>query len=270
MRVVLLHALPFGGEMWAGERDLAGGATIAPTLYGLGESLEEWAQGVLALVGDEPCVVVGCSVGGSCALEVARAAPDQVVALVLIGTKAGVRPEPAVRDEAVGRLRREGMAAAWDAHWRPLFGRRTPAPVVARAREMALAQPVEDVIRGVRAFHDRRDLTDVARSWTKPLVVISGVEDRTPRPEAAAAMSHGPRRELHLVPDCGHYVNLEQPARLRTLLASAIESVSGPVPGGAGAGGAGSPTAGAGRPRSLDAGRRRPGHGADPGPRTRR
>jgi pimeloyl-ACP methyl ester carboxylesterase len=224
MQVVLLHALPFDGRMWAGEGDVAGGATIAPNLYGLGDSLEEWAQGVLALVGDEPCVVVGCSVGGSCALEVARAAPDQVAGLILIGTKAGVRPDPALRDAAVRDLRApHGLARAWDTYWRPLFGQSAPDDVVARARELALDQPVEDLVRGVRAFHDRRDRTDVVRRWRKPLVVISGDEDRTPRPEVSAEMARGPgRREFHRIQGCGHYVNLERPAELRRLLDLAV------------------------------------------------
>ena len=71
VRVVLLHALPFDERMWQAERDLAPGMVIAPSLYRLGETLEDRAYGVLALVGDEPFVVVGCSAGGSCALEVA-------------------------------------------------------------------------------------------------------------------------------------------------------------------------------------------------------
>ncbi|HEV7758841.1 MAG TPA: alpha/beta fold hydrolase, partial [Acidimicrobiales bacterium] len=101
MRVVLLHALPFDGRMWRAERDLLGSEALAPSLYRFGARLEDWAQGVLDLVGGEPLVVVGCSVGGSCALEIARAPPDQVAGIVLVGAKAGVRPDPALRDRAV-------------------------------------------------------------------------------------------------------------------------------------------------------------------------
>jgi hypothetical protein len=87
-------------------------------------------------------VVVGNSVGGSCALEVARAAPDQVEAVVLVGAKAGVRPDPALRAEAVGTLADGG--------------------------------------------------------------IVTGAPDR----------------QFHLVPNCGHYVNLERPTEFRTLLAN--------------------------------------------------
>jgi pimeloyl-ACP methyl ester carboxylesterase len=227
---VLLHAPPFDGRMWRAEGDLVPGGTFAPSLYRLGETLEEWAQGVLASVGDDPLVVVGCSVGGSCALEVARAAPDQVLGLVLVGAKAGVRPDPDLRDEAVELLSREGMEAGWRAYWRPLFGPDTPAAVLARARALALAQDVDDVIRGVRAFHDRRDLTDFARDWPKPLVVIGGELDRAPAPATAAQLAVGPNRQHDLVRNCGHYVNLERPRELRALLASALRRCAGLTP----------------------------------------
>jgi pimeloyl-ACP methyl ester carboxylesterase len=226
VRVVLLHALPFDGRMWRAERDLLGGEALAPSLYRFGTRLEDWARGVLDLVGDEPLVVVGCSVGGSCALEVARAAPDQVAAIVLVGAKAGVRPDPALRDRAVQLLAEQGLEAAWRAYWRPLFGRATPPDVLAEAQRMALDQDVDDVIGGVRAFHDRRDLTGFARSWPKPLVVVSGAQDRTPPPTTAAQITTAPdgprRRSFHLVPHCGHYVPLERPTTLHTLLAPTL------------------------------------------------
>jgi pimeloyl-ACP methyl ester carboxylesterase len=227
VRLVLLHALPFDGRMWHAERGLVPGDVVAPSLYGLGATVEQWAHGVLALVGDDPLVVVGCSVGGSCALEVARAAPDQVRGVVLVGAKAGVRPEPAFRDRAVRLLTDHGMEAAWRAYWRPLFGPSTPPDVLDRARRLALEQDVHDVIRGVVAFHDRRDLTAFARAWAGPVVVISGDRDRTPSPSSAASITTAPNRRLHVVEDCGHYVNLERPAQFRALLAGTIRQFGG-------------------------------------------
>lgn len=48
--------------------------THPPTLYALGETLEEVARSVLELVTRTRLIVVGNSIGGSCALEVATAA----------------------------------------------------------------------------------------------------------------------------------------------------------------------------------------------------
>ncbi len=207
--------------MWARQADFLPGATLAPTLYGLGESMEAWARAVLDLADDGPLIVVGCSIGGSCALEVAALAPDRVRAVVLVGAKASHRPEPAFRDEAISVLRRGGMAAAWPTYWEPLFGPSTPPAVVERARATADRQPVDDVIRGVRVFHGRRDMTDFASRWTGRLVVVSGARDTAPRPAAALAAS-APNGAFHGVPDCGHYVPLERPDEFEQILGRVI------------------------------------------------
>ncbi len=59
--------------MWPDEVRALASRTVAPTLYDLGESIEEWAAGVLDLAGPGPLAVVGNSVGGSCALPLASA-----------------------------------------------------------------------------------------------------------------------------------------------------------------------------------------------------
>jgi pimeloyl-ACP methyl ester carboxylesterase len=74
MRLVLLHALPFDERLWDTPRPTLADAFV-PSLYGLGRSVQEWAGAILSECRDEELLVVGSSVGGSCALEVARAAP---------------------------------------------------------------------------------------------------------------------------------------------------------------------------------------------------
>jgi pimeloyl-ACP methyl ester carboxylesterase len=226
MRVVLLHALPFDERMWAAQADVVPGATLVPSLFGLGDSLEEWAAAVVAAAGDHEMLVVGCSVGGSCALEVAAAAPEQVRAVVLVGAKAAVRPDPRLRDEAVALLESGGMAPAWERYWRPLFGPETPAETLSAARSLAMAQDVADVVRGVRAFHDRRDLTGVVTRWPRPLVVVNGASDTSPSPSTAAALAaRAPDGRLRVVDGCGHYVNLERPAALDAVITTTLAEV---------------------------------------------
>ena len=88
LHLVLLHGFPLDHRMWDAQLDVAPGRTFAPTLYGLGESISEWASRVLEAVGSGPLVVVGASMGGSCAPEMASQAEDQVEALVLLGATA--------------------------------------------------------------------------------------------------------------------------------------------------------------------------------------
>lgn len=120
MRLVLLHALPFDHRMWDLTPSVEG--AYSPTLYGSGDSVQQWAAAVLGELPSDDLFVVGNSIGGSCALEMARAAPERVRGVVLIGTKIGVRPDPVARDAVIAQLREKGVEAAWRRYWRPLLG----------------------------------------------------------------------------------------------------------------------------------------------------
>jgi len=57
MELVLLHALPFDGSMWAGQQNLMPGATHAPTLYALGDTVSEWDTAVLDQIQGDRLIV---------------------------------------------------------------------------------------------------------------------------------------------------------------------------------------------------------------------
>jgi pimeloyl-[acyl-carrier protein] methyl ester esterase len=159
LEMLLLHALPLDGSMWAGQMELVPGSTYAPSLYSFGESIEEWAVEALKAVKGNRVVVVGCSVGGSCAIEVAVAAPDRVAALVLIGTKAAHRPDPALHAAALDLLKEKGLEAAWDVYWAPLFSISTDCQTINAAKRIALRQSPLDIARGVSCFTADRAAT---------------------------------------------------------------------------------------------------------------
>ena len=226
--LLFLHALPLNGRMWA---NTAAALTmdaeiLAPDLFDLGGSIESWAHAVIEQAGSGELIVIGCSVGGSCALEVARAVPNQVQAIVLVGAKAGVNPDPAMRDEAIELLETHGVAAAWDRYWAPLFGPNTSASTLGTARAWAMEYELATLVNGVRAFHDRRDLDDFAASWTRPLIGIAGTFDTAPSLSVQRALASGPNRSFHVVPDSGHYVNLEQPQMFTRLLDGVVRSLA--------------------------------------------
>ena len=225
MKVVLLHALPFDGSMWDDTIGVLAAEAVAPYLFDLGESIEEWASAVLDEIGTEELILVGCSVGGSCALEVALAAPEQVAGIVLIGAKAEVNPDPDLRDAAIRVLETQGMTAAWRRYWLPLFAESTSTTIKDSARTCAMGQDVSSVVNGIRAFHDRRDLSAFSARWDRPLIGVSGERDFAPSPSKLRQITTGAKRAFHLVPECGHYVNLEQPAAFDALLAQTIRSI---------------------------------------------
>lgn len=222
LALLFLHALPLDGRMWSGQADLRPGSTYAPTLYGHGDSLGDWAASALALVREARMVVVGCSVGGSCALEVAMRAPERVVALVLIGTNARHRPDPGLHARALRTLEQGGVEAAWDAFWHPLFseGNRDAR---AEGRRLAVSHTAEEIARGVSVFHTRPDRQSVLAAFAGPVVYVTGDADVAPGPESSARQAGLARDgQLHVIEGCGHYVPLERPDSLNAILQSVL------------------------------------------------
>src|SRR5207249_2290883 len=102
---VFLHAFPLDERMWDGFDG------FAPRLYGLGESMDEWAESIASntVLQGEGLAVVGASMGGYCALRLPAHA--DVRALVLVGARAGDDPPERreARDETIRLIREEGL-----------------------------------------------------------------------------------------------------------------------------------------------------------------
>jgi pimeloyl-ACP methyl ester carboxylesterase len=223
MELLFLHALPLDGSMWSGQRQILPDVTHAPTLYGCGESLGEWARAAIAPLTEDRLIVVGCSVGGSCALEIAALIPERIAALVLIGTKARRRPDPTFKAEALEALRTGGIEQSWTQYWAPLFSGKTDPATIAAARMSALNLKTADVARGVAAFHSRESRDDVLSTLDCPIIVVTGADDVAPGVTTSREQAQSAKwGRLHVVADCGHYVPLEQPEHLNTILKDLI------------------------------------------------
>ena len=226
VRLVFLHAFPLDSKMWDKQQLVLPGQVEAPDLYARGDSLEEWAENILSTIGDGPLIVVGCSMGGSCALEVAQRAPDRVSALVLVATKAGHNPDPAYRDGFISRLEQGGANAIWSEIQTNLIGSQAPGAVVDRIRTLMLAQRTEDLIRAVRAFHSRRDSSEFAARWNKPLLVMCGDKDRVVTESKTAEFVAGTQSGvMHVMRNCGHYMNMERPSEFNRIIADSVDLV---------------------------------------------
>jgi pimeloyl-ACP methyl ester carboxylesterase len=200
VKVLLLHAWPPDERMWepqlAAVRE-AGLEPVAPRLYGRGPSIDGWAAQLLGEV-EGPFVAVGASMGGYCALALARRAPERVVGLVLVGSRPGADSEERrrYRDELAAELRRNGAPAEF------------PADI--SAEEYAVAQ---------EAMGDRPDLTSVASSFGGPLLVCVGDADEIVSVEEARSVADGALLgTLEVFEGAGHLLSLERPERFNTVL----------------------------------------------------
>lgn len=223
--LLFLHALPLDGSMWSGFADMLPGSSYAPTLYNHGYSIRDWADAALRLTSHDHLIVVGCSVGGSVALEIAAIAPERVEALVLIGTKADHRPDSTSRDLVIETLESRGIEEAWEAHWAPLFSDKTDACVVEQAKQIATRLSPAEIGRGVSVFHSRPSRGTFAESWQKPAIIVTGEGDVAPGVQASVALANSmPKGCCRIIQETGHYVPLEQPDVLRAILEEVIAS----------------------------------------------
>ena len=228
MNVVLLHAFPLDEQMWAPQREaLAGHDVSAPRLYGLGRTMDAWAARVLDSL-TEPAVAVGASMGGYCALALARRAPERLRGVVLIGSRVDAdSPERrAAREDTIRVLRQQGAAALWEDLGPKLVGSSAPAEARERAGEIARAQDAEALVAGVEAIRDRADATDVVRSLRVPLLVVVGDQDPLfGVEEAEAAAAAAPEGRLVVLPDTGHLASLERPREVNDALGDFLGSL---------------------------------------------
>src|SRR5919206_2616562 len=218
MTVLFLHGLPLDGRMWEPQRASFPDA-VTPRLYGRGSSMEGWARGILEEV-EGDFAVVGASMGGYCALELARQAPERVRGLVLVGS----------RVEADSPERREGRAKTLElirsggaeALWGDMRSKLFPpgyTDAVAFARGLALEQRPDELAAAVEAIRDRRDSTEVVACFEKPLLFAAGRDDPFVSPEEAP-----PSAEVRAF-DTGHLPSLERPEEFNAVLAEFLARV---------------------------------------------
>jgi pimeloyl-ACP methyl ester carboxylesterase len=218
MTVLLLHALPLDERMWGPQRAAFPDA-VTPRLYGRGSSMDGWARGILAEV-EGDFALVGASMGGYCALEVVRQAPERVRGLMLVGARAEAdSPE---RREGRARLleliRSGGAEALWE-EMRPKLFPPGDTDAVAFAHGLALEQRPDELAAAVEAIRDRRDSMDVVAGFERPVLFSAGREDPFVAPNEAP-----PSVEVHSF-DTGHLPSLERPEEFNAVLAEFLARV---------------------------------------------
>jgi pimeloyl-ACP methyl ester carboxylesterase len=200
MKVLLLHGWPVSERVWVSQVTAlrhAGVDVHAPHLYGRGPSIDDWAAQLLREI-DGPLVTVGASMGGYCALALARRAPERVVGMVLVASRADA-------DSFERRKsRQEQIFALRDGVSPPLAEPDSDLEFLALAQE---------------AMRDRLDLTGVAASFGGPLLVCVGDADELVTVDESRELAElAIDGTLEVFPGAGHFVAVDQSERFNEVL----------------------------------------------------
>jgi pimeloyl-ACP methyl ester carboxylesterase len=200
VKVVLLHAWPRDERMWERQVPLLraeGFEVEAPRLYGRGASIDGWAAQLLR-DDDRPFVAIGASMGGYCALALARRAPERVVGMALVGSRADADSwdRRRYREDQIAELRADNAHPA-------VYGEPTN-------EDLAVAQ---------EAMRDRLDLTGIVASFGGPILVCIGDRDEFVSVDEALSVSESALQgTLEIFPGAGHFLSLDQPERFDIVL----------------------------------------------------
>jgi pimeloyl-ACP methyl ester carboxylesterase len=201
--------------MWEPQRAaLAAHEVIAPRLYGRGKAMDEWADSIAGET-EGDFAVVGASMGGYCALALARRAPERVRGLMLVGARpdADTEERRAGRGETIQLIRNEGVDGLWRMVMPKLFHDQSVS------NKQLVYRDADALVTALEAVRDRPDSTDVARAFPGPVQFVVGEFDPY---VSAAELEEFEVRELQGV---GHLVNLERPDEFNQILREFVDGV---------------------------------------------
>ncbi|WP_376792458.1 alpha/beta fold hydrolase [Thermoflexus sp.] len=242
--VLLLHGLGSRGESWIFQFDPLAEAryrVLAPDMRGFGRSsappevtVQAMAEDMalfLERMGAVPAHVVGISMGGAVAQQLALDHPEMVCTLVLVSTFSHMRPQSLsgwlyflTRWILINLIGPKGQAemVAW---------RIFPQPDQELLREnlsrwIAQTNPCayRSALRSLMRFDTRSRLSELRM----PVLVVTGAEDTTVPPSVQHALARGIPGARHIVVEgSGHGIIADNPDTFNRILLKFLTEVRG-------------------------------------------
>ncbi len=171
---------------------------------------------ILDFLGIDAAVVVGHSLGGMAALQMALMAPSRLRGLVLLSTSAEAeKPERRSQLSLMSMTINMGGMNRWlarrvaRAFFSSSFARRSPAPIKAWRRRLR-AMPKRALLQALEAVRDRPSVVDRLGTLGMPALVMGTREDPVAEPAQAETMARRiEHARLLMLPGGGHALPME-------------------------------------------------------------
>jgi len=200
-------------------------------------STKDMAADTIALmeaVGVKGAHVLGYSMGGMIAQEMALAYPEKINGLILVATDCGTSLRIKARSEYTrlfSEMIRLGTSEAKTAAAGCLFARRTfesRPDIIKRYAEVSLRFPASQKIleRQWEAIN-RHDACSRLQNITAPTLAITGSEDALIPPENSMVLAeHIPDAQMLSIDNSGHQLVIEQPDRFNEAVIGFLDGLS--------------------------------------------
>ena len=197
---------------------------LIPDVPGFGRSpaqdsvtMEDFAAHMLAMMnaeGVEKAIVIGHSMGGYIAMEMAAAAPDRISGLGLVHSHANADSATTrtTREKAI-RIIEEKGADFYIRQFIPgLFSAKTDRMIVRADIASLEGQSAAGLIAGHRAMLQRKDHSEVLRRLKIPVLIMAGADDLIMPLDIIAGQAALPGISMvKVLQNSGHMGMLEEP-----------------------------------------------------------
>jgi pimeloyl-ACP methyl ester carboxylesterase len=229
--VVFIHGAGGTHQHWLYQvRDLPGATTYALDLPGHGRSegpgsdsiaaYGDWLVAFLDEAGVDQTILVGHSMGGGLALDVALRYPERLAGLGLVATGARLRVIPAILD---GILQNPEAAVRLICDF--AFGPEAPSEMVRLGRRQMNETPAE-VLYGDFVACNTFDVMERLGEIAMPTLVLCGTQDHiTPLKYSVYLREQIKGATFNLVEGAGHMVMVERPRSVSQALTTLLEEL---------------------------------------------
>lgn len=233
--VVLIHGFGEDGNIWNGLiKDLQNFHLIIPDIPGSGRSemldgknisIEDYAEVIKAIIDNEKislCTMIGHSMGGYVTLAFAEKYPEQLKSFGLFHSSALADDEEKkqTRRKAIDFIKTTGAYAFLKTSIPNLFAGEKHLVEMQQLIEEGKHFTPEALIQYYNAMINRPDMTNILKSFGKPVLFIIGEKDNAIPLQASLQQCHLPAiSHVHIL-ETGHMGMIEEPESCKNVISS--------------------------------------------------